>query len=131
MDMLGVFKDSKNARQLAPGEVLFREGDPCDSMYVVTSGELSVHSGGHPVDTVVAGGIIGEMAMIDERPRSATATATTETEVVPIDASWFKYLIRKNPEFALHVMATMAERLRRLVAQSTGSAEETFGSEVA
>ena len=128
MDLLEIFSDSKNTRRLAHGEVLFEEGDPGDAMYVVIGGQLSVESQSQRVDSVPAGGIIGEMAMIDNRPRSATAVAATDCEVVPIDPIWFKHLVSKNPDFAIHVMSVMADRVRRLVALSTGSAGDRVDS---
>jgi CRP/FNR family cyclic AMP-dependent transcriptional regulator len=53
------------------------------------------------------------MALIDEAPRSATATATTEAKVVRVDKDHFNYLVQEHPTFALQVMTVMAERLRR------------------
>ena len=53
------------------------------------------------------------MALVDEAPRSATATAATETRVVRVDLEHFIYLVQEHPTFALQVMSVMAERLRK------------------
>ena len=121
MDLLGIFSGSKDTRQLAPGETLFKEGDPGTKMFVVLDGKLSVEVKGRAIDSAQAGDIIGEMAMIDDRPRSASVVAATESRVVPVDAAWFKILIRNNPDFAIHVMSVIAERLRERVAEASGT----------
>jgi CRP-like cAMP-binding protein len=64
------------------------------------------------VDEVHEGGIFGEMAMIDDGPRSATVVAKTECEVVPVDERQFLVLVRQAPFFALDVMRTLVRRLR-------------------
>jgi CRP/FNR family transcriptional regulator, cyclic AMP receptor protein len=62
-----------------------------------------------------AGGILGEMAIVDEgMPRSASAIATTSAELIKVDASRFVTLIMSAPDFALRVMRVMARRLRRM-----------------
>ncbi len=95
------------------GEFLFREGDDADALYVVERGALRIMSGSTVYETVQAGGIVGEMAIIDEgMPRSASVIAGTYAELIKIDASQFTTLISDAPEFALMVMRVMARRLR-------------------
>jgi CRP-like cAMP-binding protein len=65
------------------------------------------------LEAVGPGGILGELALIDASPRSATATATTTARVVPVDEERFTYLVNEHPTFALQVMSVMADRLRR------------------
>lgn len=115
MDVLELFRNSKHARRFSAGETVFRQGEPGDVMYVITSGEVSITRDGKTVESLAPGDIFGEMALIDSRPRSGTATTLSEAELVPIDQEWFSFLIRKNPSFALHVMSLMAERLRRFM----------------
>lgn len=64
-------------------------------------------------ETVGPGGIVGEMALIDDEPRSADALARTPATVATVSRERFGYLVRETPFFALHVMRTLAERLRR------------------
>src|ERR1700690_3821944 len=95
------------------GEFLFREGDDADALYIVERGVLRIISGSAVYETVQAGSIVGEMAIIDEgMPRSASVIAGTYAELVKIDADEFTALIADAPEFALMVMRVMARRLR-------------------
>jgi CRP-like cAMP-binding protein len=99
--------------KFAPGETLFSEGDAGDNMYVVRSGEVEIERGGKVIETLAAGGIFGEMALIDGSPRAATARAKTACEVAPISERAFLFLVHETPFFAVSVMRTLAGRLRR------------------
>ena len=96
-----------------PGEVIFAEGDKGDKMYVIRSGEIEIERDGTVVETLSLGGIFGEMALIDGSPRAATARAKTSCEVAPITEKSFLFLVHETPFFAIAVMRTLAERLRR------------------
>jgi CRP/FNR family cyclic AMP-dependent transcriptional regulator len=109
---INLFKSSTDATTVDAGTVLFREGETGDVMYAVVEGEVELTRVGLPLESVTAGGIIGELALIDESPRAATATASTVARVVPIDRKSFTYLVQEHPTFALSVMTIMAERLR-------------------
>src|SRR5205814_66952 len=98
---------------LKAGAVLFQEGQPGDRMYVVQSGTLELRVGGTVVGSVEAGGVIGEMALVDHAPRSATAAAATETRLVPIDAMQFDRLVQNVPGFAREVIGILVRRLRQ------------------
>lgn len=113
MAEINFFRHATDRQQLNPGEVLFSEGDKGNLMFAVIEGELELSCSGRVVDEVGAGGIVGEMALIDDEPRSATATAKTPTCVVPVDARQFTFLVQEHPTFAILVMKVMAERLRR------------------
>lgn len=101
-----------------PGDVIFGEGDPGDRMYAVIAGEVDIVVGGRLVDTTTVGGLLGEMAIIDKMPRSATAVAKTECRLVPIDQKRFLFLVQQTPLFAILVMQVMAARHRRLLAMN-------------
>ena len=96
-----------------PGEVIFSEGDKGDKMYVVRSGEIEVERDGKIVETLSGGRIFGEMAFIDGSPRAATARAKTACEVAPITEKTFRFLVHETPFFAIAVMRSLADRLRR------------------
>lgn len=98
----------------APGDVIFSAGDDGRHLYVVRSGEVSIKVGQTVVDIVGRGGIFGEMALIDSGPRSASAIATTACEVLPVDERKFIFLVHETPFFALDVMRSLAERLRKM-----------------
>jgi len=66
------------------------------------------------VETVEEGGLLGEMSLVDDRERSASAVALVDCELVPIDEKRFLFLVQETPFFALEVMRTMARRLRAM-----------------
>ncbi len=99
--------------KFAPGAVIFAAGETGDRMYVVRSGEVEIERDGKVVETLAAGGIFGEMALIDGSPRAATARAKTACEVAPVTEKIFLFLVRETPDFAIAVMRKLAERLRR------------------
>jgi CRP/FNR family cyclic AMP-dependent transcriptional regulator len=82
-------------------------------MFAVVEGEVELTHQGRVVEEVTDGGILGEMALIDTAPRSATATARTTARVVRIDQKRFTFLVHEHPTFALQVMRVMARRLRQ------------------
>ena len=98
----------------AAGEVIFAEGDKGDAMFVVRTGEVTIERGGRVMETLSGGGVFGEMALIDGSPRSATVRAKTDCEVAPINEKTFLFLVHETPFFAIAVMRTLADRLRRM-----------------
>jgi CRP/FNR family cyclic AMP-dependent transcriptional regulator len=98
---------------LADGQVLFREGEPGQHMYIVRSGKLELRVGGRKLEAVGPGGLVGEMALIDPAPRSATAVARGQSSVAAVDADTFGELVQRVPRLALEVMRIMTRRLRR------------------
>jgi CRP-like cAMP-binding protein len=103
---------------LRSGDILFREHDEPDGMYIVKHGRLGIFSGGMPLETVHEGGLVGEMAIVEENsPRSATVIASTYCELVLIDVERFLSLVASNPRFSIAVMRIMAQRLRTMNAR--------------
>jgi CRP/FNR family cyclic AMP-dependent transcriptional regulator len=100
------------------GQHIFTAGQPGDVMYVVKEGEVEVIINGKVIDTVGPGGILGEMALIDKRPRSATAIAKTDCKLVSVNQQRFQRLVQQTPHFAIQVMKVMAQRLRQMDAQA-------------
>jgi CRP/FNR family transcriptional regulator, cyclic AMP receptor protein len=92
--------------------VIFRAGEPGEVMYVVKSGKVDILYAGVLLDTVGAGGIIGEMALIGGESRSATAIARADCVLTPIDERRFEALVQQAPYFAVMVMRTLVKRLR-------------------
>jgi CRP/FNR family cyclic AMP-dependent transcriptional regulator len=112
MDLLEVFKDSDDLIQLVTGSVLFEEGQDADFMYVIVDGELELSLSGNTLARVQPGAMIGEMALVSSDVRSATATAYSDCLLAPIDVHSFSSLIQHTPEFALHVMNVLVDRLK-------------------
>ena len=113
MTEINIFKHSKDAVPVEAGALLFQKGDQGDDMFAVVDGEIELLRDGLIVETVGAGGILGELALIDPAPRSADAKARTAARVVRIDKRQFTFLVHEHPTFALQVMTVMAERLRK------------------
>lgn len=97
---------------LKAGEVLFSNGAKADAMYVILSGAVVVCNGSLVYEEVKKGGIVGEMAIVDDLPRSATVKAAIDSKLVRIDKSQFLSMIQQKPQFAVGVMSVMANRLR-------------------
>jgi CRP/FNR family transcriptional regulator, cyclic AMP receptor protein len=98
---------------LQPGEVLFREGDEAHAMYIVKHGTMRILSGSSIFETVHDGGIVGEMAIVEDHvPRSATVIAGTRCELIEIGTPQFLSLVGSAPAFSITVMRVIARRLR-------------------
>jgi CRP/FNR family transcriptional regulator, cyclic AMP receptor protein len=100
------------ARDFKAGDVIFREGDPARDLFIVQSGEVEIRLGNRLLETLPQYSIFGEMALIDNAPRSATAIAATDVKLVSVSEKQFLFLISNTPYFALNVMRVMARRLR-------------------
>jgi len=111
---VSLFRSSENVRAFAAGEVIFREGEPGVEMFVVRQGSVSLSIAGRVLTSLEADETFGEMALIDQAPRSATATAATPCEVVPIDRKRFLFLVQQTPNFALTMLQILAQRLRTM-----------------
>jgi len=100
-------------RSFAKGNTIFREGERGDEFFVVVRGRVEIRSGSRSFETLGRGGIFGEMALIDDSPRSATVVALTDVTVAPVKERQFLFLVKHTPFFALSVMRVLASRLRR------------------
>lgn len=97
----------------AAGQTIFREGEPGRELFVIKSGAVEIRTGNRLLETLHEDEIFGEMALIDDSPRSATAVAKTEVVAAPVGEKQYLFLVRHTPYFALKVMRVLAERLRR------------------
>lgn len=113
MDLLHLFRHTEDVETFPGGQTIFRAGDPGNLMYVVLKGEVEVSLNNKVIETLAPGELFGEMSLVDQRPRSATAIAKCDCVLAPIGERRFLFLVQETPYFALHVMSLMAERLRR------------------
>ncbi len=102
----------------AAGTTIFRTGDRGDEMYVIRSGKVEVwlYDEDHQrvaLDVIEEGGLFGELSLLDEQPRSATATALIDTDVLVIDREDLRLLFAQKPSAALDVLSTLGQRLRQ------------------
>jgi CRP/FNR family transcriptional regulator, cyclic AMP receptor protein len=111
-DLLARF--GATSRSFDAGEKIFLEDDTGAAMFLVRTGRVDVITYGTVLENIRPGGIFGEMALIDDGPRSAAAIAAEVSDVVTIDKATFLALIREQPEFALHVMRLLTARLRKM-----------------
>jgi len=98
-------------------EAIFFENNPGKEMYIIYSGKVGLYSQGARrgklLATLEAGDFFGEMALVDDSPRSATAVAEEDdTQLLVLDKNKFAYLLRHQPDFALVVMGKLCQRIR-------------------
>jgi CRP-like cAMP-binding protein len=112
MKALNTFKDWQDVLEYHAGDLIFAEQDPADALYFILSGEVELQLHGEPLGVESVGAMIGETAMLGSESRSGTATARSDVRLARLDVGQLRELMRKDAEFALHVMAGLANRLR-------------------
>lgn len=104
-------------KSVRAGELVFAENDLGDEMYLVRTGRVRVEQdvGGEQtqVDSVVSGGHFGEMAIIDDRPRSATAVADEDSSLLVLHKNDFRSAVQDYPDIAFEVFRELTRRLRQ------------------
>lgn len=113
-DFASLIRHGVKFRRFDAGERIFLENDPGDCLYVVHSGRVDVITFGTVLESVGPNGIFGEMALIDDGPRSAAALTSEPSELAVVDKNTFLTLVREEPEFAMRVMRVLTQRLRRI-----------------
>jgi CRP-like cAMP-binding protein len=108
----GLFGEPITKRKVRAGTTVFEQGDRGDEMYGVLKGEIELRNDDGVLAKLGPDEVFGEMALVDDAPRMATAVATCDTELAVIDQHQFLFLVQQAPMFALQVMSTMADRLR-------------------
>ena len=107
----------EHPRTCEAGETLFRTYDMGAEMYVVLEGEVELTIGSKVIETLGPGEPFGEMALIDQAPRTATAIAKTQCKLIVIPERRFLFMVQQTPHFALQIMKVMADRLRKMNAR--------------
>lgn len=126
---IGFFEvlDEEDRKDLAPaidyaklpqGETLFHAGEPGESLYVVRSGEIELSvkdTAGQKIVLTIAreGDLFGELSLLDEGPRTATAVALADTELLVLNRDNLRLLFTKKPDAALHLLAGMGAMTRK------------------
>lgn len=107
---------SKFGREFPAGYVLFREGDVGEEMYIIQSGKIAIskHIGSEEkkLATLPAGEFVGEMAVLLNESRSATATVEEDAKILQIDGNTFEAMIKSNVEIAFRIIKKLAQRLK-------------------
>ena len=104
--------------RLAAGQMLFAEGDAGDALYVVASGRLAVQVRGQRVDEIGERDVVGEMAVLDPEPRSASVVALQDSLLLRITAEDVDLLMSEDVEVARGIIQTLCRRLRQRNAET-------------
>jgi len=103
--------DVGKRRTYAAEEVIVKEGTTGTALYIVLSGRARVERAGETVGQLGSGDFFGELALIEEHPRSATVIASEETDCLLLPAWEFTALLEEHPEMALPIMHALIARL--------------------
>ncbi|KAA3656934.1 MAG: Crp/Fnr family transcriptional regulator [Chloroflexi bacterium] len=106
-------------RRFNAGQIIFHHGDPGGLLYIISRGKVKItHSTPDGQEAMLAifgsGDFFGELALLDDSPRSATVEALEPTETMTLHRDEFIRYIHNNPNFSLHILQTLAQHIRRL-----------------
>ena len=117
--MLADVEAKLKKRRLQAGEVLFNQGDPGDELIIVEDGVIAIYvpspkdpKAGQAIRIFQAGELLGEMAIIDQKPRSTSARAEAETTILTLSKDNFHHLLQESQETTLAVMTGLNDRIR-------------------
>ncbi len=111
---------SSQERTYSAGTTLFSQGDSGSGLYILKSGKVSItqKSGAQgaekEINTAGAGEAFGEMALLDDQPRSATVTAVEDVTALLLPVWEFRGVIKAHPDIAVKLLATLSRRLRKV-----------------
>lgn len=113
------------------GKVIFREGEKGNFMLILTSGRIAIYKdsghGDQLLSNEVRGRVIGEMALLDYEPRSATCVADTDCEMLVFTQSGLKRLTNDHPAIAYHFMFYLARLLSKRLRRTSGIVADFLG----
>jgi uncharacterized membrane protein len=127
--------DSLQRRSFSAGDMIFSQGDLGSAMYIVESGDVNIHLPGEAsrrisLKDIARGEYFGELALFDERPRSASALATTDAVLLELQRVTLEAYLDRRPRAAMAILRTMSERLREtntmLSARAARNVDEEF-----
>ena len=121
----GQLSQSFTERQFQPGEIVFEEGETGDTLFLIRSGQVAIIKGSLDTPVILAyrgpGEIIGEMALLENQPRSATIVALDNLRLLCINRQRFEQLLIETPTASRSIMEMLSANLRRMSqARSTG-----------
>ena len=106
------FREEKNFKKYDDGDIIFEQGDEGTFMYAVVQGEVEMRVGDKFVTSVRENEFFGEMAVLDNEPRSATAHAIESTTLAVITKDRFLEMLRQDHDFSLQIIRVLINRLR-------------------
>lgn len=107
------------------GDIILREGEESDHAYVILSGDVEVTKKGRVLATLGENSIFGEIAMVDQRPRTATCTAKTPVKLGQVTRENYKQLLKHRPEAINPLLRVVTDRMRNL----TKFLEDLYGEQ--
>lgn len=122
-------------RTFAAGEHIFRQGDVGTEMFVVVSGHINIHLAGEAsrrisLKDLARGEYFGELALFDDKPRSASALATTDARLLVLGRDTLSSYLEQRPRAAMSILRTMSERLRQTNAMLSSRAAKNVVEEL-
>jgi EAL domain-containing protein (putative c-di-GMP-specific phosphodiesterase class I) len=108
-----------NRESFAAGEIIFKEGDSGDSAYIIEEGSVEVSVSSTQRSRIGKGELFGEIALIDQQPRTATVRAVEDTVLIPVPRQLVKELLEKTDPVVRHLLLTILERYRSTRNQPT------------
>lgn len=112
---VALFQKSSDIKKFASGETIFEDGEYGNVMFGLIEGEVELFVQGKVVETIHKGDVFGEGALVHkEHTRASTAIAKTDCELAYIDEKHFLFAVQETPMFALSVIRSYSDRLRRL-----------------
>ncbi|ACK71059.1 cyclic nucleotide-binding protein [Gloeothece citriformis PCC 7424] len=113
-DTINIFKKQPD-QIFAPGEIIFEQGQEGHTMFGVIEGEVEMSIEGKVIETIQAGDVFGQGAIIQEdHLRASTAKAKTQCKLAVLDREHFLFAVQQTPLFALQVMKSYSDRFRQL-----------------
>jgi CRP-like cAMP-binding protein len=116
---LRYLSNSCQERKFAAGSVLMQQGDTGAGLFVITGGQVKITQASDPdraeedLGTAGPGDVLGEMALLDDLPRSATVTAISDVTALLLPIWDFRTALRDHPEISVKLLATLSHRLRK------------------
>lgn len=112
-DQLRRVLDLSSEVEVAAGTVIIDQGDAGTDCFVIVDGSASVYMAGQFIAAVSNGTMIGEMALVDHRPRNASVVADTDCKLLRFNAKQFRQLLDEMPKASERVMTLLHERMKR------------------
>jgi uncharacterized membrane protein len=134
-DDLQLLAASVTPRPYSAGEIIFNQGDPGGEMYIVAEGHVNIHLPGDgsrrvSLKDITRGEYFGELALFDDKPRSASALATTNAVLLELSRDTLSKYVERRPRAAMAILRTMAERLRETNAMLSERAAKNVVKEI-
>ena len=111
-------KDLFRTRRCAPGEIIMQEGEPGSEIFIIRIGRIAIFKGPYDAPVILgyrgAGDMVGEMSVLENRPRSATVVALAECELLSTDQQGFAQMLSQPPFLGMNLLGMLSHRLRAI-----------------